>query len=689
MIECRFDIPAGRLAEIHTTSDTRINELLNKSTSIVLKRSWSADLEATTQVGGEIEALLLADQKEWSEKQEELSFELDEYYQLAKKLEQEHFQLEKQVEDLKSQLGSKSRGNLSLTFFKKRSSAEEVDEQKAEILRNTLSKAEKNLKDVRSELDIKNTFYQAVKKWKKAQDNYFNELDELKKVEFTLHQRASTPFYQAQTTTHTENQSQTYRLKKQLIDEARQSLEKQVLLCGHLLQNDKAENAAKKAESAIDLFYNRPSLEKMGHAFIKEIPRFELFEDFGSLLPNRIDLNDIIHQNKKVEGYKAARNLLTIAGLDHSFFLQPANRILKQKIENLNDSLTLTFHEFWQQHISSNNKIKINFELNHYDASFGEKAGQPYLEFWIKDEGERLYPKQRSRGVRWFLSFYIELKAAAIKGNQPLVLLVDEPGVSLHARAQEDVLKVFEDVKDRIQIIYSTHSPHLVDTNKLHRILAVQRSAEDTLNNDTYVLEPSQLTHASPDTLSPLQSIMGNPMEQHGFSLSHHNIIVNDTGTFYLLNAILKLSGYRKKLHFIPSTDASSIPLMCNILMGWGLSFSVLVFATKEEKEMAESIKERMFPSENGDSKHFLVMPDQFSNAEDLFSTLDFKKHILKSREGITTTNSLYLKEKNLPRNFLLSQFLEDVSGGRINYHDHDEETQDNISQFIKVLNRI
>jgi predicted ATP-dependent endonuclease of OLD family len=68
----------------------------------------------------------------------------------------------------------------------------------------------------------------------------------------------------------------------------------------------------------------------------------------------------------------------------------------------------------------------------------------------------------------------MELKASASNNKKQLVLLVDEPGVSLHARAQEDVLKVFDDIKDRIQVIYTTHSPHLVEINRLHR-LAVQR----------------------------------------------------------------------------------------------------------------------------------------------------------------------------------------------------------------------
>ncbi len=115
---------------------------------------------------------------------------------------------------------------------------------------------------------------------------------------------------------------------------------------------------------------------------------------------------------------------------------------------------------------------------------------------------------------------------------------MDEPGVSLHARAQEDVLKVFEDIKDIIQVIYTTHSPHLVEINKLHRVLAVQRDDLDSLRSNTRILDPMRLSAASPDTLTPLQSILGNPLAGEGFSAKRVNLIVNDTGSFYMLNAI-------------------------------------------------------------------------------------------------------------------------------------------------------
>ncbi|MCK4751649.1 MAG: AAA family ATPase, partial [Bacteroidales bacterium] len=237
------------------------------------------------------------------------------------------------------------------------------------------------------------------------------------------------------------------------------------------------------------------------------IPIFEMFEDFSSLLPNRIDLEDIFTLNSSVEGYKAARNFLVVSGLKETFFEERSSRILKQKIEKLNNEISLNFQDYWRQNLGKDNKIKIHFELEHYDHTHPDKMGKPYLEFWIKDEQERLYPSQRSRGVRWFLSFYLELKANAVEnGDRSRVFLIDEPGLSLHARAQEDVLAVFDDIKERMQIIYTTHSPHLIDVNKLYRILAVQRAIEDDMKSETLVFSARSLNSATADTLSPIYS---------------------------------------------------------------------------------------------------------------------------------------------------------------------------------------
>ena len=447
---------------------------------------------------------------------------------------------------------------------------------------------------------------------------------------------------------------------------------------------DGAVTAAKKEIESRSKFY---SSRELAEEIFKILPDFELFEDFGSLLPNRIDLEDIIRANKRAEGYKAAINFLTITGLEYSFFQQPSSRILKQKIENLNGELTLNFQDFWRQNVGKKNKIKINFELSHYDHTNPEKSGKPFIEFWIKDEQERLYPKQRSRGVRWFLSFFLELKATAIdKSQKNKVLLIDEPGVSLHARAQEDVLEVFDDIKDQIQIIYTTHSPHLIDVNKLYRILAVQRAVEDDMKSETLVYSARSLKSATADTLSPIYSTMGARLNQQEIIKTFNNVIVKDLATYYFLKTVVALTGFEKECYFLPASGAESIPMMVNILIGWGIDYINLYFGNSEERLVHETLMKEHFDNKVDLAKKQMMLLDEYQDAEDMFSTIDFKKYVVKVREGITVKNSDYLKDNNYSRALLASNFLQEVKSGNVNYKNLDDESRDNLNQFIQQL---
>ncbi|HJX71249.1 MAG TPA: AAA family ATPase, partial [Bacteroidales bacterium] len=376
--------------------------------------------------------------------------------------------------------------------------------------------------------------------------------------------------------------------------------------------------------------------ENIGNQIFEHIPQFDFFEDFSSLLPNKIDLEDLLSANIHAEGYKAAQNFLLIAGLNSDFFREKNHRILKQKIENLNSEIAIDFQDYWRQNVGKSNKIRLNFELEHYDYSVPEKSGKPYLEFWIKDRQERLYPKQRSRGVRWVLSFYLELKATALQNSKNRILLIDEPGLSLHARAQEDVLKVFEDLKDAMQIVYCTHSPHLIDVNKLYRILAVQRADENDENSETVILDAKSLPFASSDTLSPIYSLMGAKLNEQQYIKQKNNVIVQDTIVYYYLNAMSRLCDIQFDMHLIPATGTEGIQTLANILTGWRLGFSILLLGNGENRRFAETIKKLLYLGKEAEADKNIKVLENYVMIEDLFSTIDFKRFVLQKRVGIT-----------------------------------------------------
>jgi energy-coupling factor transporter ATP-binding protein EcfA2 len=693
-VSCRFSIPQGWLLKVTDNPGTELKELLSGLTHIELTRAWIADLSSVMVVSGEISQYLDSLEDAWRIYLGDVTVKLEQEISLINENEKKLAELTQQENEIRSKLPAGESRIKGLRWLgRKHTDSDALPDNIIDDLKDRLAEIRKKRDQVSAELTGKQQIKKAGETWQKLLDKFIsldNHMAELSVRLEERHQKMTLLMKPLDDEDDAEwkNTLNDYRKTRHERDVKKAELDRHVALSGYIMSGSTEEEAAKKVNEIIQSYKSHYNSEILGRKYFEYCPVIELFEDFGSLLPNRIDMEDIISGNEQVEGYKAARNFLSIAQLDYSFFQQPSSRILKQKIENLNHTLTQNFQDFWQQSIGRNNKINIQFELDHYSATYGDKAGKPYLEFWIKDEGERLYPKQRSRGVRWFLSFYMELKAAA-NINKKMILLVDEPGVSLHARAQEDVLKVFEDIKDKIQVIYTTHSPHLVEINKLHRLLAVQRDNLDSLRSATRILDALQLSAASPDTLSPLHSILGNPAVSEGFSLKKFNLIVNDTGSFYILNAIIILSGFKGKVSVIPSTNVSSIPLLCNILMGWGLDFAVLLFDNEQENRMRELLKETVFKTDSSGRSMIITLPGAFYNSEDILSTLDFKNHILKSREGITIANSEFMVERALPRNFMFSKFLADVKSDVIKISDFDEETLENFRVVIDMFKEL
>lgn len=108
------------------------------------------------------------------------------------------------------------------------------------------------------------------------------------------------------------------------------------------------------------------------------------------------------------------------------------------------------------------------------------------LVFTIRDRTGTDYSfTERSRGLQYFLSYYVQMLAHDRPSSQPEVLLMDEPDAYLSASGQQDLLRVFEhharpDDSDREdQVVYVTHSPFLINRNAGHRVRVVDKGSRD------------------------------------------------------------------------------------------------------------------------------------------------------------------------------------------------------------------
>ncbi len=418
--------------------------------------------------------------------------------------------------------------------------------------------------------------------------------------------------------------------------------------------------------------------------FMQRIPNFILFQNGTSLLPDKIDVDAILDEDSKVEGYQGVMNFLSISGINIEYLMKVSSGKRNRHMDDCNKKITTNFQEFWSQKIGKGDRITIEVRLERHDNSVAEKAGDSYLEFWVCDNSDRLHPKQRSEGVRWFMSFYLQLKANAI--NIPAdgsIFLIDEPGGSLHARAQEDVLKVFEDIENKIQVIFTTHSPYMVKMETLYRVLAAERSDEDD-NSETKIVEAYHLGSASTNTLAPILDRMGVNFSNQNVIQKKNNVLLEEISAFYYLTAFKKLTGSTMEAYFIPCTGVTNIPHLVYMFIGWGLDFVVVVDDDNSGRKVYNDLKETICQNDDDLAKKKLYKIKGGIGIEDLFTKTDFKKFILDDdAAAVGDNNSEYMKINSFSKPVYAAKFMLKVEDGTISIDKLNKQTQENIKKII------
>lgn len=421
----------------------------------------------------------------------------------------------------------------------------------------------------------------------------------------------------------------------------------------------------------------------IGDLIHNALPGGTLFNAESGLLPNTVDLDT--RGLPMGKGATAARNFLAIAEIDLPNLIAGDGRYRQNILNRANQRVSDDFTSFWSQLIGAHAKLDIQCAYEHYDSSIPEKAGKAYLEFWISDGNTQLYPKQRSLGVRWFISFYLQLRATQ-KTKENRVFLLDEPGANLHAKAQGDVLKLLDRLKGEIPIVYSTHSPQMIEYERLFRVRAVQRNGE-LEDSPTVVIDAHHLGAASSDTLSPILAAMGSDMASQVVVKKTRNVLLEEMSGFYYLKAFWQLADRKDIVHFMAATGVNKLPLLSNMFLGWGLDFVVAVDDDKQGREVFNQLKKELFGDDEALAKARLLKWPGCTAIEEAFSTADFKRLVLNDETAkIGAGNAEYLKSSHTSKPMVAFQFWLAVEGGRISRRNFEPESLMHIDEITEAL---
>lgn len=197
--------------------------------------------------------------------------------------------------------------------------------------------------------------------------------------------------------------------------------------------------------------------------------------------------------------------MFELSGLQLSDIQSESNfEAFKAQLEATSNSITDEMFEYW----STNQNLEIRFEIEHAPNSVR------YLNIRIYNSKHRvtLPLKNRSKGFLWFFSFLVWFSKIQGDKNSKYILLLDEPGLSLHASAQNDLLRfIDEKLAPDYQVIYTTHSPFMIDSLKLNEV----RTVYDTQNPKVGSVVSDAVQEKDSDTLFPLQAALGYTIAQN------------------------------------------------------------------------------------------------------------------------------------------------------------------------------
>ena len=276
------------------------------------------------------------------------------------------------------------------------------------------------------------------------------------------------------------------------------------------------------------------------------IPKFLYFDEYYQM-KGYANLNALIQREDTDALEKSDHPLL---GLIHMARLDPRKLIGIENTEKLTATLGAAGNHLTQkimQHWSQNQHIRVIFDIRDGKPKDPEdmRDGANILGRVHDTVHEVETPLgSRSHGFIWFFSFLAWYEDVKFKG-QNVILLLDEPGLSLHGRAQIDLLNYFKSGLIEHQIIYTTHSPFMVDPQKFGRVRIVQDLSQDLSIDKKKKLPRNQdgtkvltdVFSATADSLFPLQGALGYEIQQTLF-IAPNSLVVEGPSDMLFLGAM-------------------------------------------------------------------------------------------------------------------------------------------------------
>ncbi len=356
-------------------------------------------------------------------------------------------------------------------------------------------------------------------------------------------------------------------------------------------------------------------------------PKFLYFDEYYQM-EGHVNIERLKERQGGVNGQKLRDSdrpmlgLIDLARMNLDQLLTPQRtEELVARLEGASNHLSRQILKYWSQ----NQHLQVRFDV---------RAGRPGdpeemrngNNLWgrVDDTVHRVSTQlgSRSKGFLWFFSFLAWFSQQK-KNKEPLILLLDEPGLFLHAKAQGDLLRYMDqELTPHHQVVYTTHSPFMIDARHFERV----RIVEDKSIDAREPLPPGQagtkvfrdVLAAGEGSLFPLQGALGYDIAQALFVGPNCLIVEGVSDLLYLqaMTGLLEEAGRRgldRRWTITPVGGSEKVPTFVALLGAQkGLTVATLIDLQRKDQQTIENLYRRKLLHKS----HVLTFADFTGTAE-------------------------------------------------------------------------
>jgi predicted ATP-dependent endonuclease of OLD family len=314
------------------------------------------------------------------------------------------------------------------------------------------------------------------------------------------------------------------------------------------------------------------------------IPRFIFHSTILDRIPNDVNVADFINNSEGSSPGMA--KLCSAAGLS------------LQKIKELASATDTPLREVYEDHYRSTISGGLNEYWTQETYTVHFRIEKEKLSVSISDGtySARIAPLDRSDGFQWYLSFYSAI-LSEVTATEPMVLLLDNPALDLHADGQRDIKRFLEEkVPFTTQVAYVTHSPAMIDAYNLEQVRQVemQGNLQGTKVGKLRFKDGREF-----DLLEPVRSAIGASLVS-SLVLNEYNVLVEGAADKPILEGAFTKTHAEVKDKILVNGSVSETKdgFLPRFYQRANLPFVIYLDADSRGRELAEELKRWGIPEE-------------------------------------------------------------------------------------------